>query len=125
MIKLFVQLMDESEPIQVAMKTFHAPSYIPAEEDVYSSQLSTWNMYRKVSAEVRVMNNLAHKNVLSLIGVCFQSNVQLSVLIELAPKGDLKSVIEDFKKGGVRLSRRTVKATLIQVCKATYQFLCS
>ncbi len=98
------------------MKTFTAPSYIKStDDDSIQSQLNTWSMYRKVSVEVRVMNSLAHKNILSLIGVCFQSNVQLSVLIELAPKGDLRTVIDDFKKGGVRLSRRTTKETLIQV----------
>ena len=111
-----MQLIDKSEPIPIAMKTFTAPGYAPSvDDDSIASQLCTWSMYRKVSVEVRVMNSLAHKNILSLIGVCFQSNVQLSVLIELAPKGDLRSVIEDYKKGGVRLSRRIVKTTLIPV----------
>ena len=60
------------------------------------------------------MNELSHKNILALIGVCFQPNDQLSILIELAPKGDLKTVVQDYKSEGVRLSRRTIKVTLIQ-----------
>lgn len=73
-------------------------------------------MYQKASTEARVMNELSHKNVLALIGVCFQANSDISILIELAPRGDLKSIVEDdFKSAGLRLSRRTIKATLIQV----------
>ena len=41
---------------------------------------------------------------------------------ELAPKGDLKSVVNEFKTEGMRLSRRTIKATLIQVRRSVGQY---
>ena len=80
-----------------------------------AAQLTAWDMYQKASIEARVMNKLSHKNILGLIGVCFQANNQISMLIELAPKGDLKSVVNEFRDEGIMLSRRTIKITLIQV----------
>lgn len=81
-----------------------------------AAQLNAWSMYCKASIEARVMNQLSHKNVLGLLGIHFQDRDQFSMLIELAPKGDLNSVVNEFKIEGMRLSRRTIKATLIQVC---------
>lgn len=80
-----------------------------------AAQLNAWSMYCKASIEARVMNQLSHKNILGLLGVYLQDRDQISMLIELAPKGDLKSVVNEFKVEGMRLSRRTVKAALIQV----------
>ena len=78
-------------------------------------------MYRKAILEARVLNKLSHKNVLSLLGIYIpKKDDQIALLIELAPKGDLKSVVSEFKKGGIKLSRRTIRATLIQVGK-TYE----
>ena len=81
-----------------------------------AAQLNAWSMYKKASIEARVLNKLYHRNILSLLGVYFQADDQISMLIELAPKGDLKSVVKEFKDEGIRLSRRTIKVTLIQVC---------
>ena len=78
-----------------------------------NDQLKAWDMYHRASLEARVMNKLYHKHVLGLIGLCYWP--QLSILIEFAPKGDLKTVLEDYKSEGIRLSRRTIKTTLIQV----------
>lgn len=80
-----------------------------------AAQLNAWSMYRKASIEARVMNQLSHKNILGLLGIYFQDKEQICMLIELAPKGDLKSVVREFKAERMRLSRRTIKATLIQV----------
>lgn len=90
-------------------------SHMFAEDRDNAAQLTAWDMYQKASIEARVMNKLAHKNVLGLIGICFQANSQISMLIELAPKGDLKSVVNEFRDEGIMLSRRTIKITLIQV----------
>lgn len=81
-----------------------------------AAQLNAWSMYCNASIEARVMNQLSHKNILGLLGIYLQDNNQITMLIELAPKGDLKSVVSEFKAEGMRLSRRTIKATLIQVC---------
>lgn len=97
------------------MKKINASDFTFLEDTDIAEQLAAWSMYSKASVEARVMNKLSHKNVLGLIGICFQGSRQLSMLIELAPKGDLKSVVSEFKNEDIRLSRRTIKATLIQV----------
>ncbi len=104
-------------PIQIAQKFINsADSDIQADDPDIVDQLKAWHTYDCVSLEARVMNKLYHKNILDFIGICFPP--KLSILIELAPKGDLKSILSDFKTERIRLSRRTIKTTLIQVSMA-------
>ncbi len=76
------------------------------------AQLKAWDIYQKASMEARVMYQLSHPNILGLIGISLRP---LTLLVELAPKGDLKKCIEKFKRSKVKLSRKTLQATLIQV----------
>lgn len=110
-----MQPFSQSEPVQVALKKINGHNFMFLEDQDMAAQLNAWSMYHKASIEARVMNQLSHKNILGLLGINFQEKDQISMLIELAPKGDLKSVVSEFKAEGMRLSRRTIKATLIQV----------
>ena len=83
-----------------------------------SPELQTWSMYNRVSIEARVMNKLYHPNILGLLGIYLQPNEPISIMVELAPKGDLQSVVKEFKDGGTQLSSRIIRVTLIQVCVA-------
>ena len=75
-------------------------------------QLKAWDVYQKASLEARVMHHLSHPNILGLVGVALHP---LALLVELAPGGDLKTCVDKFRKEKVRLSRRTLRCTLIQV----------
>ena len=77
-------------------------------------QLKYWDVYQKASLEARVMQQLSHPNILGLVGVALHP---LSLLVELAPEGDLKRCVERFRREKVRLSRKTLKSTLIQVSR--------
>lgn len=79
-------------------------------------QLKSWDIYQKASLEARVMHQLSHPNILGLVGIALQP---VSLLVELAPEGDLRLCVERFKRDKSRLSRRTIKATLIQVMANT------
>ena len=79
------------------------------------AELKAWDIYQKASQEARVMLPLCHPNILGLIGLTFQP---VRLLVELAPLGDLKHCVRRFKKARVRLSRNTLKHTLIQVNNA-------
>lgn len=59
-----------------------------------------------------MMNYLRHPNILALIGLAFNP---LRLLLELAPKGDLKDCIKPFKKSQCKLSRRVLKMLMYQV----------
>ena len=71
-----------------------------------------WEIYQKASLEARVMVQLRHRNVLDLIGITLRP---LRLLVELAPLGDIKFCIAKFKKASIRLTKTTMKATLVQV----------
>ncbi len=96
----------------VASKQFTPGMGFLEEDAEVIAQLKTWDVYQKASVEARVMHQLSHPNILGLIGIAFHP---LSLLVELAPEGDLKKAVERFKKDKVLLSRRTLKSTLIQV----------
>lgn len=111
-----LQPVTNSVPVQIALKRINGHNFMFLDDKDIAAQLNAWSMYCKASIEARVMNQLSHKNILGLLGIYFQDKDQISMLIELAPKGDLKSAVNEFKTERIRLSRRTIKATLIQVC---------
>ena len=99
--------------LDVAVKEFHTTETNRANGDpAILAEGKAWETYRKASLEARVMIQLHHPHILGLIGVTLQP---LKLLVELAPLGDMKSCIQKFKKASIRLSRRTMKATLSQV----------
>jgi len=97
----------------VAAKQFiHDSSTCVDENPDVVAQLKAWDIYQKASVEARVMHQLSHPNILGLIGISLRP---LTLLVELAPEGDLKKCVEKFKRNKIRLSRKTLQATLIQV----------
>ena len=100
--------------MKVAVKSFKSEmSAMNCREMGLEKETESWDLYQAASAEGRMMYQLNHPNILTLLGVTFNP---LQLLLELAPKGDLRGSIRQFQKAGQRLSRRTIKATLIQVC---------
>lgn len=81
-----------------------------------NEQMRAWDLYCFANMEARIMNKLCHRNILGLLGVTFWPD--LSLLMEYAPMGDMKSILKDYKSERIRVSRRTLKATLIQVIRA-------
>lgn len=79
--------------------------------------MKPWIIYQKMSAETRVMAQFSHPNIIQLIGITLQP---LTLLVEFAPMGDLKSCVKTFKEDGIRLNIRVIQATLIQVMKLVY-----
>ena len=72
-----------------------------------------WQIYQDTSVEARMMYQLDHPNILTLLGVTFNP---MRLVLELAPRGDLRSAIRHYHRKNRRLNRRTLKATLTQVC---------
>ena len=106
----------------VAAKMYTADTaYVDEDPDVIG-QLKAWDVYQKASLEARVMHQLSHPNILALVGVTLRP---LSLLVELAPQGDLRKCMERYKAQKVKLSRRTMQCTLIQVQSAIVSHLAS
>ena len=95
--------------MDIAIKSF-CPKVDP--DSANAAEVEAWEIYHNASIEARLMCQLNHPHVLGLIGITFQP---LRLLLELAPLGDLKFCVKRFQRVKVRLSRRTLKATMIQV----------
>lgn len=105
-------LIGESDVIDVAVKEFRGDMVVAEHDPGILAEVKTWDIYQKASLEARVMVQLRHPHILGLIGLTLQP---LRLLVELAPMGDLKSCAKRFKRASVRLSRKTIQTTLIQV----------
>lgn len=99
---------DKHQPIQIAMKKINQDNFGTCTDEV-----KVWDIYLKASSEARLMNKLYHRNILSLVGLC--SWPDLTILVELAPRGDLLSNLRNFRDENIPLSRKTIQKTLIQV----------
>ena len=104
-----------SNPLVVMNKSISQRSmvqYANVEEEIAS-----WDVYVNSSREARMMYQLQHPNILGLVGLAFQP---LRLLLELAPRGDLKHCLKEFKEQNMKLNRRTLKAVMLQVCSWQY-----
>ena len=107
--------------MDVAIKQFTVPTVLgrlssgSQQAILYSDveeELAAWDVYMNSSREGRVMYQLQHSNILGLVGLAFQP---LRLLLELAPRGDLKHCLKEYKDQNMKLSRKTLKAVMMQV----------
>ena len=98
--------------MHVAIKQFTTMAGKMEEDSVVAEEMSSWDVYLNGSKEARMMYQLQHRNILSLVGIVFQP---LRLLLELAPLGDLKHCLKPFKREKVKINRRTLKPLLYQV----------
>lgn len=99
------------------MKEFRGDMVVAEQDPDILAEVKAWDIYQKASLEARVMVQLRHPHILSLVGLTLQP---LRLLVELAPMGDLKSCTKRFKKMHIKLSRKTIQTTLIQVSIVWY-----
>ena len=99
----------QNEQKKIAVKEFHDTS---GKVEVEGQEAYAWDVYLTGSREARMMNYLCHPNVLELVGLVFGP---LRLLLELAPKGDLKSCVKPFKKSHAKINRRILKQLMFQV----------
>lgn len=100
-----------SNPLAAIGKSYHHQRSVVQFADI-EEEIAAWDVYLNSSREGRVMYQLQHPNILGLVGLAFQP---LRLLLELAPRGDLKHCLKEFKEQGMRLNRRTLKAVMSQV----------
>ena len=111
-LNLSLSLPLQPEPVKVAVKELQAPrSSIDCHVPELEEETKSWHVYHSGSVEARMMYQLNHPHILSLLGLTLYP---IRLVLELA-KEDLSSAISRYHKKNTRLSRRTLKATLIQV----------
>ena len=96
------------------MKEFRSQAGFLEQDMREAAEATAWDIYQNANLEARMMYQLDHPHVLGLVGLAFRP---IRLLLELAPLGDLKSCAKKFQRARTRLSRRTLKATMIQVCQ--------
>ena len=109
---MMTSLSGSPEVIDVAVKEFRGDMIIAEQDPNVLAEVKAWDVYQKASLEARVMVQLQHPHILGLVGLTLQP---LRLVVELAPMGDLKSCARNFRRAGVRFSRKTIQTTLVQV----------
>ncbi|GMT07487.1 hypothetical protein PENTCL1PPCAC_29661, partial [Pristionchus entomophagus] len=71
--------------------------------------------YLSCRQEVGLLSRLSHPNILSLMGM---TCAPLSLVVEMAPLGSLRSLLTSFRKSDAKLSIWTLTESAIQVAKA-------
>ena len=102
--------------LKKSTETDHVVVYSDVEEES-----AAWSIYTNSSREGRMMYQLQHTHILGLVGVAFQP---LRLLLELAPRGDLKHCLMEFKDQKVKLNRKTLRAVMVQVCVCVCVCVC-
>lgn len=78
--------------------------------------------YRDIRQEVSFLSNLDHQHLTKLYGV--RTSPYMCLVLELAPKKNLRAILMEYKECGVALEPLTLKNTTLQVCMGihnTYQ----
>lgn len=68
--------------------------------------------YTEMRHELAVLVRLNHNHIVSLLGVCRRP---LSLVLEYAHKGNLETVVKDFKREKIVLGPQTMRRLLLQV----------
>lgn len=69
--------------------------------------------YREIRKEVHILSTLSSPYVTELLGV--KSSPYTCILLELAPKGSLNSILKEYADGGYVLQPITLKCLALQV----------
>ena len=69
--------------------------------------------YKEIRQEVAFLSTLDHPNLTELCGV--RTHPHMCLLLELAPKGSLRTMLKDYKECNRVLQPLTLKATTMQV----------
>lgn len=71
--------------------------------------------YSIARQEIAIISSLKHENIVSMIGLCIKP---LSIILELAPLGNLKDILMNYKKSACKLSPYVVQQVCTQVSSA-------
>lgn len=114
--------------IQVAMKMLQpvAPGARARQSAIiaYKAAVGKWERdplqhackaYCTARQELAVLVTLKHPNIVPLVGVCTQP---LALVLDLAPKGALDSVLRHYRRSGARIGIFSFQALVLQAARA-------
>ena len=68
--------------------------------------------FNNLKKELSILSPLRHENIVELIGVTL---TPLGLVLELAPRGSLRSILKEFAFASQRLQPAAIQAVIIQV----------
>ena len=77
--------------------------------------------FNNLKKELSILSPLRHSNVVELFGVSVKP---LGLVLELAPKGDLKSVLKEYKESQNHIQPAAIQSAVIQVSIAACKSFC-
>lgn len=124
---LFTSLMNNH--VQVAVKILESISSKPNLSESASDKIPLtknsshfWNhrksirlaakAYSIARQEIAILSSLKHENIVSMMGLCVQP---LAIILELAPLGNLKDLIQSYKKKSQRLNPCVIQQVSMQI----------
>ena len=69
--------------------------------------------FNNLKKELSILSPLRHEHIVELIGVTL---TPLGLVLELAPRGSLRSILKQFAEVQSRLQPAAIQAVIIQVC---------
>lgn len=72
--------------------------------------------YTVARQEIAILGNLSHENIVSMLGLSVKP---LAIILELAPLGNLKDILEEYKKSACKLNAFVVQQVCVQVSSAS------
>lgn len=71
--------------------------------------------YTVARQEIAILGNLSHENIVSMLGLSVKP---LAIILELAPLGNLKEILEEYKKSACKLNPFVVQQVCVQISSA-------
>lgn len=68
--------------------------------------------FNNLKKELSILSPLRHENIVELIGITL---TPLGLVLELAPRGSLRSILKEFAEEQTRLQPAAIQAVIIQV----------
>jgi len=105
----FIYAQDPSR--HVALKCFTNSFVNGKQRDLSLQDLAV--MYCDVRLELNKLSTVDHSNIVQFLGFCV---VSFSILLELAPKGNLNDIIGEYRLADLWICPDAVARTVHQVC---------
>ena len=74
-------------------------------------------MYSNIRMELNKLSSINHPHIIEFLGLCV---ISFSFLLEWAPKGSLREIIQAYKLAEFAVCPDTVTSTILQVCAYKY-----
>lgn len=68
--------------------------------------------FNNLKKELSILSPLHHANIVELLGVTL---TPLGLVLELAPRGNLRNILKEFSRDQARLQPAAIQAVIIQV----------